>query len=421
MPVSSGSPGLPRAGDHFGRYLIDAEVGRGGMGVVYRATDTETHRIVALKVVAAELTTSEELRRRFDREAEVLAQLRSPHVIASYGHGTHDGRPYIATQFAAGGDLGALIHQRGPMPARLALRVCAQVADALDEAHRLGVVHHDVKPTNVLLRDADEIDLHAYLCDFGIAHGADDKHAERLVAGTWSYLAPECGGGEPGTPASDVYSLGCLLWATLSGSPPFRGTDEEIALAHREGPIPQLERDDEFASRVNQILRRTMAKNPADRYHDLDRLRADLTDAAATSSSPLSPPAPVEDAGHTGQAEDVAPDVAPVAAGDHAPAGAVIRRSRPLAATGLVALLLIAMSAASRVAGDSADDDQTESGPDLTSATSTPTPTPTSTTSATPILPPRPRPSPETSTATGSATSASTSTARSGAREVRPR
>ncbi|MGA8255923.1 MAG: protein kinase [Nocardioides sp.] len=349
MAASPGHPGLPRVGDRFGRYLIDAEVGRGGMGVVYRATDTTTRRTVALKVVSAELASSEELLRRFDREAEVLAQLRSPHVIASYDHGTHEGRPYIATQLAAGGDLGALIHQRGPMPARLAVRVCAQVAEALAEAHAIGVVHHDVKPTNVLLRDADELDLHAYLCDFGIAHVTHERgdgEAPSLVAATWSYLAPECGAGEPGTPASDVYALGCLLWATLSGAPPYRGTDDEIAQAHREAAIPQLTGDDEFSVRVNAILGRTMAKDPADRYDDLAHLRDDLLVAAGESL-------PETDADVT--ASPVTP--------------ARVRRPRAVAAAGLVGLLLVAMVAASRAAND---DDAAVDRPGPTPSTSAP-------------------------------------------------
>lgn len=373
MSTSAGAPGLPHVGDHFGRYLIEAEIGRGGMGVVYRAADiraeVESRRLVALKVVSAELAASAEVLRRFDREAEVLAKLQSPHVIALYDRGNHDGRPFIATQFAAGGDLGTLIHQRGPMPARLALRVCAHVAEALAQAHRLGVVHHDVKPTNVLLRDADELDVHAYLCDFGIAQGADEDPASRLVAGTWSYLAPECGSGGPGTPASDVYALGCLLWAMLSGSPPFHGTDEEVAAAHRTAPIPQLPGADAFATRVNEVLRRTMAKLPGERHTDLDRLRAEVLDIAASTSPSdgSSPSQPVPDhvpdhvPGHVPGPEPVADDAPPPRR-----AGPV---RRPLVAAALVALLVVAMFGASQIGGGEGDPASTK--PDLTFATST--------------------------------------------------
>ena len=277
---------LPRVGDLFGRYRIDAQIGRGGMGVVYSATDTTIERRVALKVVAAALGDSSEFRARFEREAAVLARLDSPHVIAIYDYGTHDGCPYIATQYVGGGDLGALLHQRGPMPTALALRLCAQVADALHDAHRVGVVHRDVKPTNVLLRDADSLEPHAYLCDFGIARTATDGlTAPGAVAGTWSYLSPECGRGAPGTPASDVYALGCLLWATLTGSPPYRGSDVEIAVAHQRAPIPQLTATDELGTRINQILQRSLAKDPAGRYDTADQLRVDLLAAAGLPGS----------------------------------------------------------------------------------------------------------------------------------------
>ncbi|GAA5143046.1 hypothetical protein GCM10023340_07610 [Nocardioides marinquilinus] len=281
---------LPRVGDQVGRYRIDSVIGRGGMGVVLGATDTSIGRRVALKVLGADLGHSEEFRRRFEREAAVLARLDSPHVIAIYDYGTHEGAPYIATQYVGGGDLGGLLQRRGPMPTTLALSVCAQLAEALDDAHRVGVVHRDVKPTNVLLRDADSLDLHAYLCDFGIARTASDGlTAPGAVAGTWSYLSPECGRGAPGSPASDVYALGCLLWATLTGSPPYRGTDVEIAVAHQQAPVPQLVATDDLGRHVNAILQRSLAKDPAQRYRSADEMRLDLLSAAGRPDSGVRP------------------------------------------------------------------------------------------------------------------------------------
>jgi serine/threonine protein kinase len=296
-------PTLPHVGDTFGRYRIDSQVGRGGMGTVYAATDTSIGRRVALKVVSVALGDQgqeQEFRLRFEREASVLARLDSPHVIAIYDYGDHEGTPYIATQFVGGGDLGDLLHRRGPMPPSLALRVCAQVADALHDAHRVGVVHRDVKPTNVLLRESSASgvgtsgDLHAYLCDFGIARTATDGITQAgAVAGTWSYLAPECGRGAPGTPASDVYALGCLLWATLTGSPPYRGSDVEVAVAHQRAPVPQLGRADELSQRVDAILRRCLAKDPSERYADADQARTDLLAAAGLPDpGPLVPGPP---------------------------------------------------------------------------------------------------------------------------------
>lgn len=296
-------PQLPRAGETFGRYRIDRQLGEGGMGVVHAATDTVLGRPVALKVMSAHLTLAgvegtaghEEFLKRFEREAALLARLDSPHVIGIFEAGEHEGCPFIATQLVGGGDLGALIARRGPMPPVLAATVCAQVADALADAHAAGVVHRDVKPTNVLLRDADDPDLHAYLCDFGIARSADDGGltAAGAVSGTWTYLAPECGQGRPATPSSDLYSVGCLLWATLTGQPPFRGTDVEVAVAHQRAPVPQLETGgaggtgDPFLEQVNAVLRATLAKDPAERVPDAGALRNALLALAQTPSPTL--------------------------------------------------------------------------------------------------------------------------------------
>lgn len=270
-------PVLPSIGDQFGRYRIDSQLGFGGMGVVYAATDLDLGRKVALKVVSAALGEQEFLE-RFQREAEVLARLNSPHVIAIYDVGTHDGAPYIVTQYIGGGDLGGLMRARGPMPPPLAALVCAEVAEALSDAHRAGVVHRDIKPSNVLLRNPDDTrDPMAYLCDFGIAHTETDGFARTgTVSGTWSYLSPECGRGEAGTPAADIYASGCLLWAALTGHAPYAGTDVEIAIAHQTAPIPQLAGTDEFSAAANAILLRSMAKDPRDRYPNAEQLRDDL-------------------------------------------------------------------------------------------------------------------------------------------------
>ena len=281
---------LPRVGDQFGRYRIEDRIGQGGMGVVYGATDLSFERRVALKVVSAALGDSAEFQRRFEREAALLARLSSPHVIDIFDYGVQDGCAYISTQFIAGGDLGQLLHTRGAMPPRLAAQVCAQVADALHDAHRAGVVHRDVKPSNVLLRDPDAAVLHAYLCDFGIARTeTDGLTVPGSVTGTWSYLSPECGKGEPGSPASDIYALGCLFWATLTGTPPYRGSDVEIAIAHQQAPLPQLAGPDDFTGTVNAVLSRSLAKDPRQRYADADRMRADLLAAAGLRSSGIQP------------------------------------------------------------------------------------------------------------------------------------
>ena len=171
----------------------------GGMGVVYAATDTRLDRRVALKLVSGQLAGDPSFVTRFQREAAVLARLDSPHIVAIFDHGEQDGTPYIATQYVGGGDLGALIAGRGALPPQLALRVCAQIAGALADAHRVGVIHRDVKPSNVLLRDPDAAELHAYLCDFGIAQTeSEGLTTAGAIAGSWAYLAPERANGDGG-------------------------------------------------------------------------------------------------------------------------------------------------------------------------------------------------------------------------------
>jgi Protein kinase domain/FG-GAP-like repeat len=274
----------PQPGDLVGHYRIDALLGVGGMGIVYAATDVRLHRPVALKMITGGLDGSPELAARFRREAATLARLDSPHVIAIHDVGEHDGSAYLVTQLVRGGDLGGLIRARGSLPARLALELCAQVAAALRDAHAVGVVHRDVKPTNVLLRDADAERPHAYLCDFGIAHSADRPDgltAPGSVAGSWGYLAPERTRGSVGTPASDLYSLGCLVHATLTGRQPYAGSDIDVALAHASAPIPQLPGADVLTAGINTVLRTSMAKDPADRYPDAERMRLDLLALAA--------------------------------------------------------------------------------------------------------------------------------------------
>lgn len=275
----------PQVGDTFGRYRIDRLIGMGGMGMVYVATDTSLNRRVALKVVSTRLDGAEEFLERFHREAEVLARLNSPHITQIFEHGEQGGVPFIATQYVPGGDVSQLLKGRGPMPMSLAATICAQVTDALGDAHRAGVVHRDVKPGNVLLRDPDHPQPQAYLCDFGIAQ--TEKEGLTVaggVTGTMTYLAPERIHGDPATPASDIYAVGCLLWATLTGAAPYSGTDVQIARLHREAPVPQFQGQDLTSQRLNQILLRSMAKDPAQRYPDAESMKQDLLTLASSAA-----------------------------------------------------------------------------------------------------------------------------------------
>lgn len=278
---------MPEPGDEFGRYRIESRLGQGGMGVVYLAHDLTLDRRIALKVVAGLVAGDPAFRERFQREATTLARLDSPHIITIYDHGEYDGLPFIATQYVAGGDLGMLIRTRGALPQPLAARICAQVVDALADAHRAGVVHRDVKPANVLLRDPDAAEPMAYLCDFGIAQtDSEGLTGTGMLAGTWAYLAPERAAGATATTASDLYAVGCLLWELLTGRPPYGGSDVEMAIAHRDAPIPRLPGRDPLSRRLNTILGRAMAKDPGARYPTAEAFRADLLAVADSEAAP---------------------------------------------------------------------------------------------------------------------------------------
>lgn len=275
---------FPAVGDVFGRYRVVEIIGRGGMGVVFSAVQEDLDRKVALKVLAPELASDERFRSRFTREASALAKLDSPHIIHIYEHGEHDGCLFIATQLVGGGDLRNLLEATGGLPALRAIEIVAQVCAALADAHAAGVVHRDIKPANVLLRRSDAEDF-AYVCDFGIAQTNDEQRTRSVgVVGTVAYMAPERHRGAEATVASDVYSAGCLLWATLTGAPPYAGTDVQVAMAHLHETVPVLPGIGQLQLSVSAIVRRAMAKSPEERYPSASTMRADLLAALADSS-----------------------------------------------------------------------------------------------------------------------------------------
>lgn len=274
----------PRVGASFGRYRIDRQLGMGGMGVVFGATDLQLDRPVALKVISGRLAADDEFLIRFHREAEILARLDSPHVIKVLDHGAHEAMPFIATPLVAGGDLDQLVRERGTLPADVAAGITAQIAEALAATHAVGVVHRDVKPANVLVHDPAPAVPHIYLCDFGIAQSeSQGLTVTGARIGTWSYLAPERHQGAAASVHTDIYALGCVLWKLLTCRAPYAGSDVEIALAHIESPIPQLPGRDPLTQRMNGILRTALAKDPLERYPDAAAFRDDLTAARALS------------------------------------------------------------------------------------------------------------------------------------------
>lgn len=211
---------FPSVGEDFGAYRVLRQLGRGGMGVVFAAEHRGLGRTVALKVLSPELAAQPDYRTRFAREAGVLARLDSPHVVQVLDHGEHDGCLYIATQHVAGGDLAGALRTHGPVPTAQAAQVAEQLAWALADSHAAGIVHRDVKPSNVLLREVGA-EVFAYLCDFGIAQDREPGlTAPGAVAGTFAYLAPERLRGEPATARADLYALGCVLFTALVGAAP---------------------------------------------------------------------------------------------------------------------------------------------------------------------------------------------------------
>jgi YVTN family beta-propeller protein len=256
----------PLIGAELAGYHIEALVGRGGMGVVYRGRDARLKRNVALKLVAPELAQDEALRARLLRESELAASLDHPNVIPIYEAGTADGRLFLAMRFVDGGDLRGLLETEAPLAPERAVAICGQVADALDAAHARGLVHKDVKPSNVLL-DGNE---HVYLADFGLTRELAEQGAAGAgrSVGTPAYSPPEQIRGGAVSGSADVYALGCVLFECLTGQPPFAG-ERNLALlfAHLEKQPPNASaRNPRLPMAIDPVLRRALAKDPDERH-----------------------------------------------------------------------------------------------------------------------------------------------------------
>lgn len=261
------------AGAVIAGYRIQGVCGRGGMSVVYAAEDPRLPRTVALKVMSARLAGQPTFRERFLREARIAASLDHPHVIPVYDAGIDRGVLFMAMRHVDGTDLGALLRRTGCLPLLHATSIAVAVAEALSAAHRVGLVHRDVKPANVLLArgQGPEGEDHVYLADFGLARSSTatsgSGSAGELV-GTISAMAPEQIRGEPTTPATDVYALGCLLFECLAGRPPFvRELDVAVLWAHLNDAPPTLASlGISVPPAVEDLVARCLAKTPAGRF-----------------------------------------------------------------------------------------------------------------------------------------------------------
>ncbi|ANW65290.1 protein kinase [Mycobacterium sp. djl-10] len=255
-------------------------LGRGGMGVVYRARDTRTDRIVALKVLPPHLAADTVFQRRFRRESQAAAGVSDPHVVPIHGYGEIDGRLYLDMQLIEGMTLGAILGQRRrPLEPALAVRVTEQVASALDAAHAAGLVHRDVKPSNILISEREFV----YLIDFGLARTASDPGLTTAgsTLGTLAYMAPERFGGGPADPRSDIYALACVLYECLTGSRPYPDDSLEQQIAgHMVTPPPLPSDTDRALAAFDAVITRGMAKDPGRRYRTASELAAAARRAA---------------------------------------------------------------------------------------------------------------------------------------------
>lgn len=248
-------------GRELAGYQIEALIGRGGMGVCYRAHDPELARRVAIKVIAPELADDPVFRERFLEEMKVIASVEHPHVCPVYRAGeAESGELFICLRYLEGDDMGKVIARVGALSPGRALQILEQVASALDYMHARSICHRDVKPENVLL-DAGG---NAYLTDFGLAGAVWEGNEQALMAGTLAYLAPERIDGQEASSASDLYALGCIAYAFLTGRPPFdKELDAAILYAHMSEEPPSLEERE--LARIDPVLAQALAKNPAER------------------------------------------------------------------------------------------------------------------------------------------------------------
>lgn len=235
-------------GSTLAGYRIDSLLARGGMGIVYRATQVALERPVALKVVARELADQEGFRERFLRESRLAARLEHPSVVPVYDAREEDGELIVAMRLVEGGDLRQLIDREGPLEPGRAIDLLGQVAEALDAAHAAGIVHRDVKPHNILIEGE-----RAYLSDFGLAKAYEGgSGTSASIVGTVEYMAPEQWRGERVGPAADVYSLGCVLYEALTGIVPYARKEADAE--------PELPRG------IDEVIERAVSKDPERRY-----------------------------------------------------------------------------------------------------------------------------------------------------------
>jgi len=318
------------------RYVVEAQIGRGGMATVWRAHDTVLNRPVALKRLRPGLREDDESMKRFSREARTVARLSHPGIVRLLDMGEDDDGPYLVMELVDGEDLKTRIVREGRMAPREVARIGAQVASTLAFAHRHGVIHRDIKPQNVLIDRAGN----AKLADFGIAQLLEVSGESRLtrsgmMVGTSDYLAPEQAEGRPVDGRTDTYALGIVLWECLTGELPFPGENfVAVAMRQLKDPLPDPRtRVPEVPARLAECVLRAAAKNPDDRFASAEDFAAELE---ACVEDPAAPP-------ETAPPATPAAPARPRAADARAARRRMYRRRRAVALA--VAILILALIA----------------------------------------------------------------------------
>ena len=323
---TGGGPGGPAAGSRIAGYVLEEEIGAGGMAVVFRARDERLGRLVALKLLTPGLAGDAEFRRRFLRESRAAAAVDDPHIIPVYEAGEAGGVLFIAMRYVSGGDVRGLLQREGPLPPGRAAAILSPVASALDAAHGAGLVHRDVKPGNMLIDARPGRPDHVYLSDFGLAKGgsASALTGTGLYLGTVAYMAPEQIQGQGVDGRADQYALGCAAFELLGGEVPFeRDQDMAVIYAHLSVPPPSLaSKRPGLPPAVDGALARALAKAPEDRYPSCREFAEALRQALGLPGYDRGPGVAVARAAASGQApgapaaESGATEVRPVTGGD---------------------------------------------------------------------------------------------------------
>lgn len=278
----------------IGRYIIKAELGRGGMATVYQAEDPRFKRDVAVKVMPPQFLNEPMFRARFEREAQTIAALEHPAIVPVYDFGEENGEMYLVMRYMTGGSLLERM-AKGPIPPDETLRIIARLADALDQVHAHGIVHRDLKPANVLFDQYGN----AFLSDFGIARLAEASAnlTGDAIIGTPAYMSPEQARGDKEIDGrSDIYALGAILFQMLSGKQPYEATTPfGIAMKHITDPVPSIRQaKSDLPEDSDRIIERAMAKDPSRRYQHSSELASDLETLVSVSSRPKAPATLVE-------------------------------------------------------------------------------------------------------------------------------